>query len=333
MTITKVGLTLEGVLGADSRVRVTTGGEADWVPINDANAKEGSTSARSGLGNADDDSASWIQLSVNGKGTLSFWYKTSCEHDDDNTYTWDRVEVMVDGQAKSDWYMDGTSQWVQRTIAFDTVAEHAVRIAYVKDVSDYDGEDCAWLDGVVWTPVGAAPGSLPDFGDTPSAADVAAAVADAADPQVAAKVDATNYNDFRAWAGKVKAKGGSAAGVQGVMSAENAWLSYALGQDTLLETVPADGDLAVEAFEPTAKTGTFEFTVSVKDVEVGSEAAKENLKKVFGLEGAATLDKAAFSSDKVEIDFGTPVDGKVKFAATPKDASARAFFMKVKMLP
>ena len=333
VTITKVGLTLEGVLGADSRVRVTTGGEADWVPINDANAKEGSTSARSGLGNADDDSVSWIQLSVNGKGTLSFWCKTSCEHDDDNAYTWDRVEVMVDGQAKPDWYMDGTSQWVQRTIAFDTVAEHAVRIAYIKDESDYDGEDCAWLDGVVWTPVGASSESLPDLGDTPSAADVAAAVVDAADPQVAAKVDATNYNDFRAWAGKVKAKGGSAAGVQGVMSAENAWLSYALGQDTLLETVPTDGDLAVEAFEPTAETGTFEFTVSVKDVEVGSETAKENLKKVFGLEGAATLDNAAFSSDKVEIDFGTPVDGKVKFTATPKDASARAFFMKVKMLP
>jgi len=117
------------------------------------------------------------------------------------------------------------------------------------------------------------------------------------------------------------------------MASETAWLSYALGQDTLLGKAPTDEDLSVETFEPAAESGKFDFTVSVKDVEVGSEAAKENLKKVFGLEGAATLEGAAFSSDKVEIEFGTPVGGKVKFTAGPKDASEGTFFMKVKVLP
>jgi len=130
-------------------------------------------------------------------------------------------------------------------------------------------------------------------------------------------MDAMNYNDFRDWAGKVKMPGGGDAGAQGVMNADTAWFSYALGQGTLLETAPTDADLSVESFEPTAESGKFDFTVSVKDVEVGSEAAKKNLKKVFGLDGAATLDGAAFSSDKVEIEFDTPVDGKVKFTAEP----------------
>jgi len=42
---------------------------------------------------------------------------------------------------------------------------------------------------------------------------------------------------------------------------------------------------------------------------------------------------AAFSSNKIDIEFDAPVGGKVKFTATPKDASSGAFFMKVKMLP
>jgi len=73
------------------------------------------------------------------------------------------------------------------------------------------------------------------------------------------------------------------------------------------------------------------FTVSVKDIEVGAEATKENLKKVFGLVGAASLDPAAFSGSNVEIEFDAPVDGKVRFTAGPKDAAAGAFFMRVRM--
>jgi len=42
---------------------------------------------------------------------------------------------------------------------------------------------------------------------------------------------------------------------------------------------------------------------------------------------------AAFSSDKVKIEFDAPVDGKVKFTAGPKDASLGTCIMKVKMLP
>jgi len=40
-----------------------------------------------------------------------------------------------------------------------------------------------------------------------------------------------------------------------------------------------------------------------------------------------------FSSDKVDIEFAEPADGKVKFTAGPKDASAGTFFMKVKINP
>jgi len=77
--------------------------------------------------------------------------------------------------------------------------------------------------------------------------------------------------------------------------------------------------------------GKFDFTVSVKDVEVGSEATAENLKKVFGLEGGSSLE--GMSSDNVDITFGMPENGKMKFAAGPKDKGQATFFMKVKVLP
>ena len=61
------------------------------------------------------------------------------------------------------------------------------------------------------------------------------------------------------------------------------------------------------------------------------QCGKPTLAKVFGIEGATTLDGAAFSSDNVCIEFGKPEDGKVKIKAAPKDSSAKSFFMRVKV--
>jgi len=64
-----------------------------------------------------------------------------------------------------------------------------------------------------------------------------------------------------------------------------------------------------------------------------SNPSAENLKKVFGLEGGSSLQ--GLSSDNVDITFGTPKDGKVKFTAGPSadNADATTFFMKVKLAP
>ena len=82
--------------------------------------------------------------------------------------------------------------------------------------------------------------------------------------------------------------------------------------------------------------GKYEFTVSVKDVNIGggsvAEAVlKENLKKVLGIEGAASLTPAAFSSDNINITFDTPVDGKAKFTVLPPADAGNSFFMRVKV--
>ena len=56
-----------------------------------------------------------------------------------------------------------------------------------------------------------------------------------------------------------------------------------------------------------------------------------NLKKVFGVEGAGSLDESEFKEENVNIEFGKPDGGKVKIKVTPKDSAAKQFFMRVKM--
>ena len=91
-----------------------------------------------------------------------------------------------------------------------------------------------------------------------------------------------------------------------------------------------DEDLKVEEFKPSSESGKFEFTVSVKDVAVGSEAAEENLKQIIGLEGAESFGEV-FKSENVAIKFGQPEDGKLKFTAEPKNKDTKSFFMKMKV--
>jgi len=338
VVITKINpapVTLASALSAANIGPILTGGDASWTAITDESAPIGDISAQSGI--TGNNTSSYLQTKVKGIGTLTFWWKTSCEPDEWGEYTYDHITLVVDG-IPTTHRLDGESDWEQVSYTFTNGDEHTIRWVYSTDAYAASGySDCAWVNGVTWSgedwPTAVDP--IPDIGDTPSAADVAAAVAGASDPQIVKKIDATNYNNFRDWALNVKTKDGSDAGVRGVMNADTAWFSYALGQSTLLDAAPTDKDLSINAFEPTTEAGKLDFTVSVGTIQVGQTAAKENLKKVFGLEGAATLDSAAFSPDNVDIEFGTPIDGKVKFTARPnsENTNAKTFFMKVKMLP
>ena len=58
---------------------------------------------------------------------------------------------------------------------------------------------------------------------------------------------------------------------------------------------------------------------------------KENLKKVLGIEGAATLSPSGFSSDNIDITFDTPLDGKARFTVSPPADAGNSFFMRVKV--
>lgn len=137
------------------------------------------------------------------------------------------------------------------------------------------------------------------------------------------------YNNYRLWAGRARDENGDPLGLQAVRNSSTAWTSFALDQTTLLERNLTDEDLKIEEFKPSMDEGTFDFTVSIKDVAVGPLAMAENLKKTFGLKGATELVPSEFEEANVDIEFGMPEDGKLKFTAEPLDKDAKSFFMKM----
>ena len=301
----------------------SVGGDAQWH----VDEKQDIISASNDK--MDDWQTSWISTTVVGPGSLGFSWKASCEEDPDGLCTWDHGEFWVDNALVTN--IDGQTGWVEVRCAL-TEDSHILKWKYVKDGGDSVGGDALYIRGVDWIPDYAS--LLPDFGDSPTECQIAEALADSADGKLSAHIrDGKAYNAYRTWAAKVKGENGATIGVGAVKSAENSWLSFALGSERLIRDMPTDDDLNIDEFTSADEIGKFDFTVSVKDIEVGSEAAAENLKQVFGLEGGADLN--ALSSENVDIAFKTPSDGKVKFTAGPnaKNADAKTFFMKVRVKP
>ena len=166
--------------------------------------------------------------------------------------------------------------------------------------------------------------------DTPET--VASALAGTADAKVAENIkDVASYNSYRKWTTGVK--GATAAEIK---AAPNAWLSYALNTTNLV-AAPVAGDLKVESIAP-SQNGTFAIELSVKDIDIGAGSVDDvteqsNLAKVFGIEGATSLNDSAFSAENVVYAFGAPGDGKVKVEVKSAIDNDGSFVMRARMNP
>ena len=147
-TITKEVITLEEVLDVGDKVDILTSDQHPWLPKVDDNAKVGDASAKSGI--IGDNGSSWMAAQFVGAGTVTFWNRVSCEDDYDGA-TWDRLMVYTNDVEIAHWRMDGKTDWVQRRLSF-TGGANVIKWVYYKDEDGGDGEDCAWVDGIVWTP-------------------------------------------------------------------------------------------------------------------------------------------------------------------------------------
>ena len=320
-------ITLEEAIEQDS-LQVKMGGNAGWIARYVDSAPVGGECARSGV--IDDDGESWMEVKVSGAGALSFWSKTSCEHDYDDTFTWDRLMVYTNGVEMMEWRMDGESEWVKRMLIFDG-GENSVRWCYYKDESVSKGKDCAFVDAITWTQKTSSE-PLPTLPDSATEEQVALALDGSADAKLAANIKtAAEYMAYRTWA-----LGLDGVAAQEVKDSPNAWLSYALDTDALIAAAPKEGDVVIDTFESAATDGAFEFAVKIDGIAVGDNALEANIRKVFDIEGAEKLasDGAGFSPDNVEVNTTAPENGNVKFTVKPKMGNGEkpdCFFFRVKM--
>ena len=89
--------------------------------------------------------SSWIETTVTGPGTLTFWWKISSEAN------WDWLRCYTNTSVKV-FETSGETNWVQKTITVLSQGPTVIRWTYSKDSNTSVGSDCGWLDEVVWTP-------------------------------------------------------------------------------------------------------------------------------------------------------------------------------------
>ena len=99
-------------------------------------------SARSGR--ISDSGRTSLTTTVQGKGTLSFKWRTSSESN------YDKLHFIVDGTEVTN--ISGERSWATYTRTFSTDGSHTVEWKYDKDDIVSKGSDCGWIDDVVWTP-------------------------------------------------------------------------------------------------------------------------------------------------------------------------------------
>lgn len=132
---------------------ITGGGDAEWFGQID-DTYDGADAAQSGA--ITHGQTSWFEVTVQGSGTLSFWYRVSTE------LNYDKLVVSSGG---IDWFTSsGQGVWTQHSIVLDGPGSHVVRFAYVKDVSLSQGEDAVYVDQLAWTTL-PTPESLTITGD------------------------------------------------------------------------------------------------------------------------------------------------------------------------
>lgn len=143
-TVTNTGVISTLGEGVDNTaLQWVTGGDANWFRQTTTSFAGGDAVQSGAIG---DKQASYLQTTVTGPGTVSFYWKVSSEPD------YDSLAVLLDNELVN--YITGEKDWQQNTLTIPS-GTHAVTWGYVKDESISGGQDAGWVDQVLFVPGGA----------------------------------------------------------------------------------------------------------------------------------------------------------------------------------
>ena len=95
-----------------------------------------------------------LELDVTQDGEISFWYKVACEYSPSQTYFYDGLFFIIDGETVDRFQPepDGSSPWTFANYQIET-GIHTFDWVYVKDGGDGSTmipDDCAWVDFITF---------------------------------------------------------------------------------------------------------------------------------------------------------------------------------------
>jgi len=126
----------------------TFGGNSNWQVVN-SNAYEGTYCAKSGSIGNNSESILILELEVLSEGEISFFKKVSCENDPGGT-GYDYLKFSIDNNEKGRW--DGEVSWSEEIFTV-SAGTHTFKWTYHKDGYVTGGQDCVWIDYVVFPPI------------------------------------------------------------------------------------------------------------------------------------------------------------------------------------
>ena len=147
-SVTNEFIIVENTLGAALNYyqgKVETDADHPWT-ADTAHSHDGVASLKSA---AVANGSSFVKLSTEGAGRLSFWWRASCEpsvgdrHSDYGLFAIEGVEVAK---------IVGETEWCRFVTNLTTTGEHVLQWEYRKSDDARVNGDCIWLDQVVWTP-------------------------------------------------------------------------------------------------------------------------------------------------------------------------------------
>ncbi len=143
---TPVGLILEDWESAGfESFEWSFGGNKMWE-ICDEEPYEGSFCSRSGDIFDNQTTSMYVEYNVAMDDSISFYKKVSCE-DDPNNDDYDYMAFYIDGEEMGRW--DGIVEWSYESFPV-SMGLHTFKWEYVKDYSVSAGDDCAWVDYIVF---------------------------------------------------------------------------------------------------------------------------------------------------------------------------------------
>ena len=119
-------------------------GHQDWE-ICSTSAASGIYSARSGSINGYQNSVIILELDLIESGDLLFWKKVSSQENND------KLKFYMDGTLLEEW--SGEVEWSQEIFPIEC-GHHELMWKYQKLDHDYEGDDCAWIDYLIFPETG-----------------------------------------------------------------------------------------------------------------------------------------------------------------------------------
>jgi hypothetical protein len=127
-------------------------GSKNWL-IDNSIKFEGNHSMKSGLTGSDNNKFSTLALGINVKtaDSISFYAKVSSEDGSSYNQYWDFLSFDIDNQTLKRW--QGEMDWHRNSFAISQGLQ-TLEWTYQKDAYFSSGDDCAWIDYIIFPPLG-----------------------------------------------------------------------------------------------------------------------------------------------------------------------------------